>query len=72
MWQTKNVSSFMLHFTKKCECLINIFFLYLQDAPFPINVLPEDDLLGQYCGNLFSDTNKSWQPLLSAALGYPQ
>lgn len=42
------------------------------DAPFPVSILKDDDLIGKHCSDLFLDINKSWDPLISAALGYPQ
>ncbi|XP_037955869.1 uncharacterized protein LOC119686490 isoform X2 [Teleopsis dalmanni] len=38
---------------------------------FPITVLDEDDLIAEQCTMLYIDINRSWEPLLSAALGYP-
>ncbi|KAJ6636173.1 Pleckstrin likey domain-containing family M member 2 [Pseudolycoriella hygida] len=42
------------------------------NAPFPISILPDSDPIGKQCSDLFIDLNKSWDPLISAALGYPQ
>ncbi|XP_037036951.1 uncharacterized protein LOC119074782 [Bradysia coprophila] len=42
------------------------------NAPFPISILPDNDPIGKQCSDLFFDLNKSWDPLISAALGYPQ
>ncbi|CAD6996187.1 unnamed protein product [Ceratitis capitata] len=38
---------------------------------FPITVLDEDDLIAEQCTMLYMDINRAWEPLLSAALGYP-
>uniref|UniRef100_T1PC25 PH domain protein n=1 Tax=Musca domestica TaxID=7370 RepID=T1PC25_MUSDO len=38
---------------------------------FPICVLDEDDIIAEQCTMLYMDINRSWEPLLSAALGYP-
>ncbi|KAL9897131.1 pleckstrin homology domain-containing protein pruning defect 1 isoform 1-T1 [Glossina fuscipes fuscipes] len=38
---------------------------------FPITVLDEDDLVAEQCTTLYMEINRSWEPLLSAALGYP-
>ncbi|XP_037821636.1 serine-rich adhesin for platelets isoform X4 [Lucilia sericata] len=38
---------------------------------FPITVLDEDDIIAEQCTMLYMDINRSWEPLLSAALGYP-
>lgn len=39
---------------------------------FPVTILDEDDSLSEQCTNLYMDINRSWEPLLSAALGYPR
>ncbi|XP_067614466.1 uncharacterized protein prd1 isoform X2 [Eurosta solidaginis] len=38
---------------------------------FPITVLDEDDLIAEECTLLYMDINRAWEPLLTAALGYP-
>ncbi|XP_017463464.1 PREDICTED: uncharacterized protein LOC108356870 isoform X1 [Rhagoletis zephyria] len=38
---------------------------------FPITVLDEDDLIAEQCTMLYMDINRAWEPLLSAAMGYP-
>ncbi|XP_055923478.1 uncharacterized protein LOC129953945 isoform X2 [Eupeodes corollae] len=38
---------------------------------FPITVLDEDDTISEQCTALYMDIQRSWEPLLSAALGYP-
>ncbi|XP_034487042.1 uncharacterized protein LOC117791414 isoform X2 [Drosophila innubila] len=38
---------------------------------FPITILDDDDTLAEQCTMLYLDINRSWEPLLSAALGYP-
>ncbi|XP_055848213.1 uncharacterized protein LOC129913510 isoform X2 [Episyrphus balteatus] len=38
---------------------------------FPITVLDEDDSVSEQCTALYMDIQRSWEPLLSAALGYP-
>lgn len=38
---------------------------------FPITVLDEDDLIAEQCTTLYMDINRAWEPLLSAAMGYP-
>lgn len=50
--------------------ITSIFFL--QNSPFPLSILPEDDFIASHGSQLFNSLNKSWEPLLSAALGYPQ
>lgn len=44
---------------------------FFQNDLFPIAVLDEDDLIAEQCTILYMDINRSWEPLLSAALGYP-
>ncbi|XP_055613349.1 pleckstrin homology domain-containing family M member 2-like [Uranotaenia lowii] len=39
---------------------------------FPASIITSEDDLYQHCAKLFLDINRSWEPLLSAALGYPQ
>ncbi|XP_053969439.1 uncharacterized protein LOC128871596 [Anastrepha ludens] len=38
---------------------------------FPITVLDEEDLIAEQCTMLYMDINRAWEPLLSAAMGYP-
>ncbi|KAM8706112.1 hypothetical protein ACLKA7_010403 [Drosophila subpalustris] len=38
---------------------------------FPITILDDDDTLVEQCTMLYLDINRAWEPLLSAALGYP-
>lgn len=47
------------------------FYFYFQTDLFPITVLDEDDIIAEQCTMLYMDINRSWEPLLSAALGYP-
>lgn len=42
-----------------------------QNDLFPITVLDEDDLIAEQCTTLYMDINRAWEPLLSAAMGYP-
>ncbi|EDV43255.1 uncharacterized protein Dana_GF16616, isoform A [Drosophila ananassae] len=37
---------------------------------FPITILDDGDVLAEQCTELYVDTNRAWEPLLSAALGY--
>lgn len=39
---------------------------------FPVTILDEDDIVSEQCTKLYMDINRAWEPLLSAALGYPQ
>lgn len=50
----------------------NILYGTFQDSPFPISNLTDADPIGKHCSELFVDINKSWDPLISAALGYAQ
>uniref|UniRef100_A0A1B0GIF4 PH domain-containing protein n=2 Tax=Lutzomyia longipalpis TaxID=7200 RepID=A0A1B0GIF4_LUTLO len=43
-----------------------------KEEQFPVVLISDEDPIGQHCTRLFGDINKSWEPLLSAALGYPQ
>uniref|UniRef100_W4VRD0 Putative dual specificity protein kinase splb n=1 Tax=Corethrella appendiculata TaxID=1370023 RepID=W4VRD0_9DIPT len=43
-----------------------------QTKPFPISVVNSDDIINEHCSKLFNEINRSWEPLLTAALGYPQ
>nr|XP_036675374.1 uncharacterized protein LOC108019474 [Drosophila suzukii] len=36
---------------------------------FPITILDDGDSLAEQCNQLYLDTNRAWEPLLSAALG---
>ncbi|EDW59671.2 uncharacterized protein prd1 isoform X2 [Drosophila virilis] len=38
---------------------------------FPITILDDDETLAEQCTVLYLDINRAWEPLLSAALGYP-
>lgn len=38
---------------------------------FPITVLDEEESVSEQCTALYMDIQRSWEPLLSAALGYP-
>ncbi|XP_052866979.1 uncharacterized protein LOC128273103 [Anopheles cruzii] len=40
--------------------------------PFPAAIISRDDTVYDHCSKLFLEINRSWEPLLSAALGYPQ
>lgn len=37
-----------------------------------MSVLPEGDFITSHGSSLFKSLNRSWEPLLSAALGFPQ
>uniref|UniRef100_A0A182QWB2 PH domain-containing protein n=1 Tax=Anopheles farauti TaxID=69004 RepID=A0A182QWB2_9DIPT len=39
---------------------------------FPASIIGSDDAVYEHCSKLFLEINRSWEPLLSAALGYPQ
>uniref|UniRef100_A0A182N5Y5 PH domain-containing protein n=1 Tax=Anopheles dirus TaxID=7168 RepID=A0A182N5Y5_9DIPT len=39
---------------------------------FPASIIGSDDAVYDHCSKLFLEINRSWEPLLSAALGYPQ
>ncbi|XP_040171305.1 uncharacterized protein LOC120904891 isoform X2 [Anopheles arabiensis] len=39
---------------------------------FPASIISSDDAVYDHCSKLFLEINRSWEPLLSAALGYPQ
>uniref|UniRef100_A0A6B2EHW4 Putative pleckstrin similarity domain protein n=1 Tax=Phlebotomus kandelakii TaxID=1109342 RepID=A0A6B2EHW4_9DIPT len=43
-----------------------------KDEKFPVTLISDEDAIGEHCTKLFAEINKSWEPLLSAALGYPQ
>ncbi|XP_058455319.1 uncharacterized protein LOC131432810 [Malaya genurostris] len=43
-----------------------------KDEPFPASIVTSENELYQHCSKLFLEINRSWEPLLSAALGYPQ
>lgn len=68
LWQAKNV-----RLSKQTEFKVFSFFFnfLLQNDLFPISVLDEDDVIAEQCTMLYMDINRSWEPLLSAALGYP-
>ncbi|TDG46963.1 hypothetical protein AWZ03_006667 [Drosophila navojoa] len=38
---------------------------------FPITILDDDETIAEQCTMLYLDINRAWEPLLSAALGYP-
>uniref|UniRef100_A0A182IVQ3 PH domain-containing protein n=1 Tax=Anopheles atroparvus TaxID=41427 RepID=A0A182IVQ3_ANOAO len=38
---------------------------------FPASIISSDDTVYEHCSKLFLEINRSWEPLLSAALGYP-
>jgi hypothetical protein len=47
--------------------------LFQKHAEFPLTTISAiDDTVGEHCENLFIDINRSWEPLMTAALGYPQ
>ena len=62
---------------KECKCNEKAFqkyfnyIIYFQNDLFPITVLDEDDLIAEQCTTLYMDINRAWEPLLSAAMGYP-
>lgn len=40
---------------------------------FPLQrIIEEEDPFGEHCTKLFTDINKMWDPLVTAALGYPK
>lgn len=43
-----------------------------KNEAFPASVISSDDAVYDHCSKLFLEINRSWEPLLSAALGYPQ
>uniref|UniRef100_A0A1Q3FD37 Putative pleckstrin similarity domain protein n=1 Tax=Culex tarsalis TaxID=7177 RepID=A0A1Q3FD37_CULTA len=43
-----------------------------KEDPFPASIMTSGDELYQHCSKLFLEINRSWEPLLTAALGYPQ
>ncbi|KAL9697167.1 hypothetical protein quinque_000608 [Culex quinquefasciatus] len=43
-----------------------------KEDPFPASIMTSGDDLYQHCSKLFLEINRSWEPLLTAALGYPQ
>ncbi|XP_055544179.1 uncharacterized protein LOC129729556 [Wyeomyia smithii] len=43
-----------------------------KDESFPASIVTSEDEVYQHCSKLFLDINRSWEPLLSAALGFPQ
>ncbi|XP_049529878.1 uncharacterized protein LOC125948144 [Anopheles darlingi] len=40
--------------------------------PFPATIINSENVVYDHCSKLFLEINRSWEPLLSAALGYPQ
>lgn len=69
LWKTKKVFLNVFQ-TNKIDS--NVLVSFIQDASFPISTISLDSAIGRHCGELFSDLNRSWEPLLTAALGYPQ
>ncbi|XP_053671270.1 uncharacterized protein LOC128721533 [Anopheles nili] len=51
--------------------LESIWHTKKRDA-FPASIVSSDDPVYDHCSKLFLEINRSWEPLLSAALGYPQ
>uniref|UniRef100_A0A182JQR1 PH domain-containing protein n=1 Tax=Anopheles christyi TaxID=43041 RepID=A0A182JQR1_9DIPT len=43
-----------------------------KNEAFPASIISSDDAVYDHCSKLFLEINRSWEPLLSAALGYPQ
>ncbi|CAO1401335.1 unnamed protein product [Diamesa hyperborea] len=43
-----------------------------KDTPFPVIVVANEDEIVEHCTKLFSELHHSWDPLLTASLGYPQ
>ncbi|XP_062563082.1 uncharacterized protein LOC134226363 isoform X2 [Armigeres subalbatus] len=52
--------------------MLESIWLTKKDEPFPASIVTSEDELYQHCSKLFVEINRSWEPLLSAALGYPQ
>ncbi|EAT35064.1 AAEL012744-PA [Aedes aegypti] len=52
--------------------MLESIWLTKKDEPFPASIVISQDDLYQHCSKLFLEINRSWEPLLSAALGYPQ
>lgn len=52
--------------------MLESIWLTKKDEPFPASIVTSEDDLYQHCSKLFLEINRSWEPLLSAALGYPQ
>ncbi|XP_065091033.1 uncharacterized protein LOC135711990 isoform X2 [Ochlerotatus camptorhynchus] len=52
--------------------MLESIWLTKKDDPFPVSIVTSEDDLYQHCSKLFLEINRSWEPLLSAALGYPQ
>lgn len=42
------------------------------NTEFPVVLVPETDSFGSLCTKQFHEINRSWEPLISASLGYPQ
>uniref|UniRef100_A0A182R1J7 PH domain-containing protein n=1 Tax=Anopheles funestus TaxID=62324 RepID=A0A182R1J7_ANOFN len=42
-----------------------------KNEAFPASIISSDDAVYDHCSKLFLEINRSWEPLLSAALGYP-
>lgn len=75
LWQAKNVrkkENKIKTFKIRQKKLIFIFFSSFQNDLFPVTILDEDDIVSEQCTKLYMDINRAWEPLLSAALGYPQ
>lgn len=70
LWQSKNNVSSL--FKPPIIFYVNILYGSFQDSPFPISNLTDADPIGKHCSDLFVDINRSWDPLISAALGYAQ
>ncbi|XP_053694689.1 uncharacterized protein LOC128742374 [Sabethes cyaneus] len=43
-----------------------------KEDSFPASIVTSEDNVYQHCSKLFLEINRSWEPLLSAALGFPQ
>uniref|UniRef100_A0A182PC33 PH domain-containing protein n=1 Tax=Anopheles epiroticus TaxID=199890 RepID=A0A182PC33_9DIPT len=43
-----------------------------KNEAFPASIISSDDAVYDHCSKLFLEINRSWEPLLSTALGYPQ
>lgn len=50
----------------------NAFCDYFKSATFPLSTLSPDDPIAMHGSQLFKQLNNSWEPLITAALGYPQ
>lgn len=75
LWQSKHVSNPQKKNTERSidsQCTDNRFVCCNKDSVFPLSILADDDAVGSHCSDLFMDINKSWDSLISAALGYAQ